>query len=346
LHQEALALRRALDPVDHAAVAKTLQHLAVSRYVERDTKATMPLLLESREELRKVAVPPPEQLGELIKYTAGVQQESGELDAAIGNYREALAILRGVLGEDHPRVAGALGDLAIALKDARHYDEAERAYLDSLAIQRRVLGPRHPDVGNALNNLSVMYLDLGKFEQALATAQEGADILRATLGDTNETTNITRLNAARARAQVGDLAIAESELRALIATRRQTLTTGNISFALTVDALADVLNRQRKYADALPQTREALEATEKTVGRDHWRWAAVNRTLGVALTGLGRYAEAEPILLESYGLMRRKRGDAHRTTLMNAQAVVELYKAWGQSTRVAEWQLKTGPARK
>ena len=346
LHQKALALRRGLVPIDHAAVAKTLQLLAVSHYVERDAAATMPLLLESREELRKAEVPPPEQLGEVITYMAGVQQEAGELEPAIQNYREALAVLRGALGDDHPTVAGALGNLAIALKDARQYEQAEKAYLDSLAIQRKVLGPRHPDVGNALNNLSVMYLDLGKFEQALATAQEGAEILRATLGDANETTNITRLNAARARAQLGDLANAESELRALIATRRQLLTTGNISFALTVDALADVLNRQRKFAEALPQAHQALDATEKSVGRDHWRWAAVNRTLGVALTGLGRYAEAEPILLDSYELMRRKRGDAHRTTLMNAQRVADLYRSWGQTTRAAEWQRKSGPAGK
>ena len=344
LHQQALALRRGLDPVDHAAVAKTLQHLAVSHYVERDTRATMPLLLESREELRKVAAPPPEQLGELIKYMAGVHQEAGELDQAIQDFREALTVLRGALGDDHPAVAGVLGDLAIALKDARQYEEAEKAYLDSLAIQRKVLGPRHPDVGNALNNLSVMYLDLGKFERAFATAQEGADILRTTLGDTNETTNIARLNAARARTQLGDLANAESELRALIETRRQLLNTANISFALTVDALADVLNRERKYAAALPLAREAREAAEKTVGVDHWRWAAVSRTLGHTLTGLGRYAEAEPILINSYEMLRLKRGEHHRATLLSAQRVVDLYKGRGEIARAAEWQVKAEPA--
>jgi tetratricopeptide (TPR) repeat protein len=198
-------------------------------------------------------------------------------------------------------------------------------------------------VGNALNNLSVMYLDLGRFEQALASATEGADILRATLGDGNETTNITRLNASRARIQLGDLANAESELRALIATRRQLFNTTNISFALTVDTLADVLNRQHEYAEALKVAREAREAVGRTAGVDHWRWAAVNRTFGTALAGLGRYAEAEPILLESYELMRSKRGEQHRATSMVAQRVVELYTSWGKPERAAEWQAKIGP---
>ncbi|MEO8063838.1 MAG: serine/threonine-protein kinase [Pseudomonadota bacterium] len=340
LHQQALELRRVLEPVDHAAIAKTLQHLAVSHYVDGDFKGTMPLLIESRDELRKAADPSSQQLGELLKYTASIQQEQGDLATAIETFREALALLRGALGDDHPKVAGALGDLAIALKETRRYEEAEKAYLDSLAIQRKVLGPRHPDVGNALNNLSVMYAEQGKFEPALAAAQEGSEILRATLGDAHDTTNITRLNLARAHAQLGHLGVAEQELRDIIATRRRTGTTDNISFAVTVDALADVLNRESKYAEALPHAREACASTEKAIGRDHWRWATVNRTLGVTLMGLKRYAEAEPVLLDSYELMRSKRGDGHRTTLLNAQRLVELYKSRGQTTRAAEWQLK------
>jgi serine/threonine-protein kinase len=345
LHRQALALRRGFEPVDHAAVAKTLQHLAISHYIEGDFSAAMPLLLESREELRQVAEPSLEQLGELLKYTANLHQEKGELEKAISVYREAFAALRGALGNDHPSVAGALGDLAIALKDARQYEEAEKAYLDSLTIQRKVLGARHPDVGNALNNLSVMYLDLGKFEQALATAQEGAEILRATLGDAHDMTNITRLNAARAQVQLGHPEVAEREFRAILAIRRQTTSSGSISFGATIDALADALNRQRKYQEALGYAREAREAMEKAVGRDHWRWAAVNRTLGVSLTGLKRYAEAEPILLDSYELMRRKRGDKHRTTILNAQRLLDLYQASGQPIRAAEWQLKIDEAR-
>jgi serine/threonine-protein kinase len=345
LHRQALALRRALQPVDHAAVAKTLQHLAMSRYMEGDFRATMPLLIESRDELRKVANPRQEQLGELLKYTANLHQEKGEADKAISLYREAFTALRGSLGEDHPSVAGALGDLAIALKDARQYEEAEKAYLDSLALQRKVLGARHPDVGNALNNLSVLYFDQGKFESALAAAQEGAAILRATLGDAHDTTNITRLNVARAHTQLGHLEVAEREFRDIIAIRRRSNTSGNISFAATVDALADVLNRQHRYEEALGYAHEARDSTEKSVGRDHWRWAAVNRTLGATLTGLERFAAAEPILLDSYELMRRKRGDRHRTTLLNAQRLVELYQGWGKKAPAQVWQQKIDDAK-
>lgn len=346
LHQEALALRRSHSPVDHGAVAQTLLDIGVSHYIEGNVPATMPWLEQSRAELDQVTEPDRTQLGELKKYIAYVHHERGEYDRAIPLYREALAVLRSSLGTDHPQVAGALGDLAIALKDTRQYDEAEKAYLESLAIQRRVLGPKHPDVGNALNNISVMYLDLGKFEQARTTAQEGTDILRAALGDEHDMTNIVRLNLARAYTQLGQFETAEREMRAIVEIRRRTTTPVNISLALTVDALADVLNRQGKFAAALPLANEARVATEKAVGRDHWRWAAVNRTLGVTLTGLRRYAEAEPVLIGSYELMRAKRGDHNRTTLLNARRLVELYQAWGKTAPAQRWQETIDAAKK
>ncbi|MBC8024873.1 MAG: tetratricopeptide repeat protein, partial [Steroidobacteraceae bacterium] len=165
---------------------------------------------------------------------------------------------------------------------------------------------------------------------------------RAALGDTHDTTNIMRLNLARVHTQLGHLEVAEVEFRAILALRREAGSTDNISFASTVDALADVLNKQRKFADAHRFAREARVATEKAIGKEHWRWAGVNRTLGVSLTGLGRYAEAEPFLLGSYDLMNAQRGAEHRQTLLTARRIVEMYAGWKQPAKVREWQVRAG----
>ena len=120
LHEESIALRRSVEPVDPTAVSRALLQLAVARYVEGDFDGTLPVLLEARTELAKDPQPHPELLGEITKYLASVQQEKGELDRSIETFKEALVLLRAGLGDDHPGVASALGDLAIALKDARH----------------------------------------------------------------------------------------------------------------------------------------------------------------------------------------------------------------------------------
>jgi serine/threonine-protein kinase len=342
LHEQSIALRRRAEPVDPVAASRALLHLAVAHYVEEDFDRTLAVLHEARGELAKDPQPHPELLGEITKYLASVRQEKGELVQSIGLYQDALVLLRAGLGEDHPIVAGAHGDLAIALKDAGRYDEAETAYLDSLAIQRRVLGPRHPDVGNALNNLTVMYMDVGKFDRALASAQEGTDILRASLGDGHDTTNVMRLNLARVHTQLGHLDVAEGQFRAIVALRREVGSTDNIAFASTMDALADVLNKQGEFSEAHSFAREARAAMEIAIGKEHWRWAGVNRTLGVSLTGLGRYAEAEPLLLDSYRLMNARRGESHRQTQLTAKRIVEMYTGWNRPAKVREWRVRAG----
>ena len=187
-----------------------------------------------------------------------------------------------------------------------------------------------------------MYMDVGKFDQALASAREGTEILRAALGDTHDTTHIMRLNLARAHTQLGHLEVAEAEFRAILAGRREAGSTDNISFATTVDALADVLNKQGKFADAHRFAREARVSTEKAIGKEHWRWASVNRTLGMSLTGLGRFAEAEPLLLGSYDLMSARRGESHRQTLLTAKRIAEMYTGWKRPAQAREWQVRAG----
>ena len=346
LHQQALELRRRFTPRDHASIARTLKGAAVSRYLEQDFSASTELLAAARAELDQLASPDPAQLGEVIRYTAYNHHERSDYERAISLYREAVRVMSAGLGHENQLVASTLGDLAIALKDTRQFDEAERTYLESLAIQRKLLGNKHPDVGNSLNNLAVMYLDISKYEQALATAGESAAILRSALGEEHEVALIARQNVARAHTQLGHLEIAEDEYRKILAIRRRILAPDDLGLGSTLDALADVLNRQSHFAEAEPTAREAMSVMEQAVGRDHWRWAGLLRTYGTALTGQRRFAEAEVILLESYSSLRQKRGPAHRTTLLSAQRLADLYKAWNKTERMNDWLRMIAQAKK
>jgi serine/threonine protein kinase len=340
LHREALAIRRALVPRDDAAIAGTLKNIGAVYYVQTRFEPALATFLESKQLLDTVPHADAYQRGEITKYIAQLQHELGRVEEAIPLYREALAIFTDAFGRDHPAVAQTLGDLAIALKDRGRYDEAERAYLESLAVSRKVLGAKHPEVANLLSNLSVMYMDLGRFDDALANAQAGTDIYRAALGDDHGQTNIARLNAARARVQLREYTIAESEMRTVLAIRRRTLDPDNLSVGLTIDALADVLNRQSQFNEAESLAREALVVVQRSVGQDHWRYAAVNRTLGVALTGQKKFAAAEPVLLGSYELMKKTRGETNRTTQLSLTRVIEMYEAMGNKARAEEFRAK------
>ena len=340
LHLEALALRRSLANPDDAAIAATLQRLGEARYVEHKYDLALEYVYQAQRVLDQMPQSRLKQLGEVTKYIANLLHEQGKVRDAIPVYRDALNQLRTALGADHPSVAAVLGDLAIALKDTQQYPEAERAYLESLAILRKTLGEHHPDVANSLSNLSVMNMDTGNFESALANSEAATNIYREALGDEHRQTNIARLNAARAHVQLGHFETAESEIRTILAIRRRTLGNDDMSIGLTCDALADVLNKEQRFREAEPLAREAQQNIDKTFGPQHWRSAAFGRTLGVALAGQHRYAEAELVLVRSYEVMVIARGKSNRTTLLSLTRLVELYEAWGKPEQAAQWKEK------
>ena len=62
------------------------------------------------------------------------------------------------------------------------------------------------------------------------------------------------------------------------------------------------------------------------------------RTSGRALTALGRFEEAEERLSEAYELLEPELGAQHRQTRTTADALGDLYEAWGLPEEVAIWR--------
>ena len=337
-HGRALEIQRGLPDADPASLAMTLQRIGVAHYVDGRFTDALGFFEQARAALIAMPDPPKAQHGWLLKYIANQHHEMGDFRAAIPRYREALALIRAAHGTDHPDFAAASGDLAVALKDAGQRAEAEPAYRQALEVFRKTLGSRHPDVANVLSNLAIFYMDGEDFQSAAAHAQEATQIYREVLGDDHRQTNIARLNAARAQVMLGNLPLAESEFRTVLEVRRRTLDPTNASIGITLDALADALNAQRRYTEAERYVREALEIYRSSVGTTHWRYAGSQRTLGASLTGQQRFADAETVLLESYEGLRKSRGDDNRTTLLARTRLAELYDAWGRPDQAAQYR--------
>lgn len=68
--------------------------------------------------------------------------------------RRALAIDEKSFGENHPRVANDLNNLAELLRKTNHLVEAEPLIRRALRINEASLGPDHPNVATNLNNLA------------------------------------------------------------------------------------------------------------------------------------------------------------------------------------------------
>lgn len=60
--------------------------------------------------------------------------------------------------------------------------------------------------------------------------------------------------------------------------------------------------------------------------------------LGECLTAQQRYAEAEPLLLESYPVLKAKLGEQHARTVDALRRLVALYEAWGQPDKASDYR--------
>jgi hypothetical protein len=70
------------------------------------------------------------------------------------------------------------------------------------------------------------------------------------------------------------------------------------------------------------------------------RPAATESLLGGCLTALGRYEEAESLLLGSYARIAPTGEEADDPTRAACQRIIDLYEIWGDPEKAAEWRTK------
>jgi tetratricopeptide (TPR) repeat protein len=100
-------------------------------------------------------------------------------------FRQALAICRKVLGEEHPLTAQGYNNLAFNLNQQGKYVEAEPLYRKALAIRVKALGAEHPFTAASYTNLGSSLLLQGRYAEAeplcrAAVASQEVARLRAT----------------------------------------------------------------------------------------------------------------------------------------------------------------------
>ena len=85
---------------------------------------------------------------------------------------------------------------------------------------------------------------------------------------------------------------------------------------------------QQRYDEALALAAEARGILIASMPADSWQVAAAMNAEGAALLGLGRYAQAEPLLLDSLAPLAR--APIPGLDVRGKRRVVELYEKWGK----------------
>jgi CHAT domain-containing protein len=220
----------------------------------------------------------------------------GDHAAALPLFQQTLAVARSTLGEDHPRFAKFLNNLAGMYRDMGDHAAALPLSRQALAVARAALGEDHPDFALCLNNLAGMYRDMGDHAAALPLLQQALAVRRAALGEDHPDFAFNLASLAGLYRDMGDHAAALPLLQQALAVTRAALGEDHPDFAASLFGLAGMYQAMGDHAAALPLYRQALAVRRAALGEDHPDFAASLYNLAGLYVAMGHPVDALPLM--------------------------------------------------
>jgi tetratricopeptide (TPR) repeat protein len=346
--REALTRQQALYGATNPDVARTLKDLAQAVEDGGDLNAALPLMEGAVAMQRRLRGNQPHpDLAEAINDLALLHQQRGDYDESEKFYLESMAMKRRLYGDKHPEIANALQNLASALQDKGDLARAEPLYRQALDMWRALVGETHPEFANTLHNLASLQYTRGHTSEALASQRESLVIYRKVFPGDNPTVAQELNLIGFWLTMAGEYSEADRDIQEALAMRRRLLGDKNPAVASSEVALATLQLAQQRYPEALESARSANEIYSAALPPTHWRVAVAMSAQGAALAGLGRYAEAQPLLTRSGAILSKDGGAPPVFRTLNARyldMVHQRQQLGGQSRLTSQPQLTTSAA--
>jgi serine/threonine protein kinase/tetratricopeptide (TPR) repeat protein len=250
----------------------------------------------------------------------------GDVQGAEALYRETLAMRRRLRGNEHPEVATSLSALAGLLRDRGDVEAGEAMEREALAIMRKNFAPNSPQVLSVQNNIGLTLAQKGDLAGAESTFRQVLGGWRSR-GEQRPGIGVALENLGDVLFDERKFAEAESVMREGLELMQRLLGKEDWRVAIHLTQLADLLLETERSRDGEASAREAVRILRAHFAGDHPLTAAAQSVLGAALAGQGRYAEAEPLLVQSEKFL----GTWHDRAARRAQErLARLYTAWGK----------------
>ena len=339
---------RLLGP-DHPTSINTLSGLAVAltrlgRLPEARTIATE-VLARARGKLG------PNSTVTLTAVTslASIHGRLGELAPAIALLEDGLVSAKQSPGPNHPLTLNMMNSLSVWYLRQGRFAEATALLETVLAGRTRELGPTHAQTLSTQVTIAGLHREQGHYDEAMRLFRDLLDKRTALLGAEHaDTLRVMHLLAAT-YCDNGQQPFAIEWFSRVLPLRRQTLG----------DTHPDTLDSARLLAHShlLAGAPAAAERILRTALPWHdqgqpgtWQTAFARCELGIALTRLGRLAEAEPFLREGYDGLKKDEPRIppilrDKTFAGAADYFVEFYTAAGRPDEAAPWRTAAAAAR-
>jgi len=195
--------------------------------------------------------------------------------------RQALDLMKHLMGEEHPAVATNLDNLATLYYSQGRYSETESLYQQALDLRRHLLGEEHPDVAVSLNNLAHLYSSQGRYAEAELLYQQAIDLMRSLLGEEHPQVATSLNNLAHLYSSQGRYDQAETLYRKALELRQRLLGQEHPDVVISINNLAGLYHSQGRYTEAEPLLVEALTLSEQVLGNEHPTTEAIRENLAI-----------------------------------------------------------------
>ncbi len=331
-YRRALAVFEKGLPQSDPRIGDTLQQLGImadeqARYDE--ALAIMRRVLDLR---RSAPSPNPEAIAESLGGLGSLLTAMYRPDEAEPLLRECLAMRRKIYGERNPIVADDYSNVAAALQQKGLFDESERLQMKATAMFRAALGPLHPRVAISTHNLGLLYLLKGDVKAAMRTSREALAIAEAGLGKEHRSTEKIKVQLALALLADHEFSEADRLIGEAYAFAREKVEPTDRLMAAVLRAQGQSLYEQKNYQGAETHFRQAVGILQMRAGASAYLTVSTGADLGSSLVQIGRFQEAEPLVLAFY----RRAVPVDRPKAV--ERVVQLYDASGNHEKAAEYR--------
>jgi serine/threonine protein kinase/Tfp pilus assembly protein PilF len=304
--QEALRLSQANFGAASQLSGRSLWALGQLRYQQNrfiDAKQLYNRALAILEDTNAAPTDISALLDDLAQVYVGEQQWT----LAKQTYERALEIDRRVLGDDHPRVAMRVNNLAVVAQSTGNLKLAETLFRDAINRDEKAYGSLHPETGAARGNLGLLLQREGRLVEAEPLLRSALDTLLK-LGPDNYNVAYARVSLAMLLHDKGAFAEAESEFRQALAVYDKSLPANHQYRAAALMHFARLLVDRGKPDEALALSDQAIKAWTATAPARSPSVAQAHAIHAYALSRLGRPREAAEELDAALPILQQARG--------------------------------------
>ncbi|GAB5536787.1 MAG: hypothetical protein Rubg2KO_30360 [Rubricoccaceae bacterium] len=212
LDVESLELRRQELGDDHLTVAAAHNGLAVAYYNLDRTEEGIDHAQRALE-IRRDQLGDHPLVANTLNNLAVFVEEVGDMDEAVGYYRDALRIWIGAHGARHPDASPIYSNLSDTLGKLGRLQEAAAMRDSALVIDRATLPPDHPFLARGLVQKGRLQMRLGENEAAVASFRESVGIYQGRTDLPPNELLVAEAELGLALASVGNRSEARTRLR-------------------------------------------------------------------------------------------------------------------------------------